>query len=145
MGSVCLCVHFFTPQYEQASTTLSAGSIRQQFSIPANIQLSMYSSDFIQNVASYLHVDGSEPPDVQFVKGSYVFLATAEGEESLRENHRTQTEQGAAVELINPQQLKEIYPWINTEGVKLTSRGEEKGSGEYSVNLQTKASKGTEP
>lgn len=121
-SDIILCVF----QYEQASTPLSVGSIRQQFSIPANIQLSMYSSHFIQNIATHLLVEGSDPPDVQFVPGSYVFLATAEGEKNLRENHRTQTEQGAAVELMNPHQLKEIYPWISTERVVLASRGEEK-------------------
>ena len=110
-------------QYQQASTPLSVGSIRQQFSIPANIQLSMYSSEFIRNIASHLQVEDNDPPDVQFIPGSYVFLATAEGEGGLRENFKIQKEQGAAVELMSPHQLKERYPWINTEGVALACRG----------------------
>ncbi len=84
----------------------------------------MYSSNFIQNIATHLHIEGIDPPDIQFVPGSYVFLATAGGEKSLRENYQAQIEQGAAVELMNPQQLKEIYPWINTDKVVLASRGE---------------------
>ena len=110
-------------QYKRASTPLSVGSIRQQFSIPANIQMSLYSSAFIRNIPTHLHTEGSDPPDVQFTPGSYVFLATAEGEGILRENVETQRAQGAEMELMDPAQLKERYPWINTDGLTLASRG----------------------
>ena len=52
-----------------------------------------------------------------------MFLASAMGEETLRENVRTQEEQGAEVELMETSTLRERYPWINTEGVTLASRG----------------------
>ena len=37
-------------QYSQASTVLSAGGIRQQFSLPENIHLSLASADFMRNI-----------------------------------------------------------------------------------------------
>lgn len=36
--------------YSQASTGLSVGGIRQQFSLPENIQLSLFSVDFLRNI-----------------------------------------------------------------------------------------------
>lgn len=38
------------PQYSQASTGLSVGGIRQQFSLPENIQLSLFSVSFLRNI-----------------------------------------------------------------------------------------------
>lgn len=38
------------PQYSRASTGLSVGGIRQQFSLPENIQLSLFSVDFLRNI-----------------------------------------------------------------------------------------------
>ena len=35
-------------------------------------------------------VEGEEPPDVQFVEGGYLFLASNEGEQTMRENFETQ-------------------------------------------------------
>lgn len=37
-------------QYSQASTVLSAGGIRQQFSLLENIHLSLESADFMRNI-----------------------------------------------------------------------------------------------
>lgn len=40
----------FLLQYSKASTVLSAGGIRQQFSLPENIYLSLASSEFMRNI-----------------------------------------------------------------------------------------------
>lgn len=110
-------------QYEKASTVLSVASIRQQFSLQANILMSLYSANFLRRVSTHLHVEGEEPPDIQFQEKGYLFLASQEGEQTLRENHSLQRSLGAEVELIGPQQLRESYPWISTEGVKLACLG----------------------
>ena len=52
--------------------------------------MSMYSCDFIRDIVEHLGVEGSDPPDVQFVEGGYLFLASSEGEGILRENHGMQ-------------------------------------------------------
>ena len=110
-------------QYERASTVLSVGSIRQQFSVKGNILMSLHSSHFLRNVSTHLRVDGESPPDIQFRDGGYIFLASEEGEEIMRKNHALQVSVGASVELLDAQQLQRRYPWINTEGVKLASLG----------------------
>ena len=45
-------------QHSRAATTLSVGSIRQQFSLPENIQLSLFSADFLLNIREHLSVLG---------------------------------------------------------------------------------------
>lgn len=46
---------FLCSQYSQASTVLSAGGIRQQFSLKENIQLSLVSASFLKNINVILH------------------------------------------------------------------------------------------
>ena len=96
MSSGELANQSFISQYRQASTVLSVGSIRQQFSIRGNIEMSLFSSAFIRDVANHLAVgnegvsDEDYLPDVQFVNGAYLFLASEKGERILLENFKTQ-------------------------------------------------------
>lgn len=110
-------------QYEQASTPLSVGSIRQQFSLEENIRLSLHSSAFIKHIHEHLHINGDDPPDIQFVDSCYLFLASERGDGAMRENYETQKRLGAEVELLSPKQLKDLYPWMNVADVVLGCRG----------------------
>ncbi|KAG8434642.1 hypothetical protein GDO86_012850 [Hymenochirus boettgeri] len=111
------------PTYTRASTVLSAGSIRQQFSRPENIQMSLFSALFLRNINEYLGVVNEDPIDIQFNPSGYLFLASDQGASALEENYSVQREQGAQVLLMSPTQLKEKFPWINTDGVALASYG----------------------
>jgi hypothetical protein len=64
---MCLkvCVVERDPTFEHCSATLSAGGIRQQFSLAPNIELSKYGIDFIRRLPTDLAVPGEDPPDVQ--------------------------------------------------------------------------------
>jgi len=111
------------PAYTRASTTLSVGGLRQQFSLPENIQMSMFSADFLRNIRSNLSVLDMEPPDINFNPHGYLYLSTEEGAEDLTENHKIQTELGASVDLLTSKQLKEQFPWLNTQGIALGCHG----------------------
>ncbi|MBN3318036.1 FXRD1 protein, partial [Atractosteus spatula] len=111
------------PTYSQASTVLSAGGIRQQFSMLENIRLSLDSSEFLRNINEHLRVFNEDPIDLQFNHSGYLFLASEKGAEVMEENHLLQRNAGAKVALLSPTQLKEKFPWINTEGVALASYG----------------------
>ena len=52
--------------------------------------MSLYSSGFIKEIEKHLTVEGHDPPDVQFVEGSYLILASEQGEEVLRKNFEVQ-------------------------------------------------------
>ncbi|XP_066970079.1 FAD-dependent oxidoreductase domain-containing protein 1-like [Macrobrachium rosenbergii] len=103
--------------YKRASTVLSVGGIRQQFSIPENIHLSLYGMDFLRNAPKFLAVEGADPPDMQFNPGGYLTLASEEGVENMKANFDIQREVGAKVEFLSAGRLKKRFPWINTEGI----------------------------
>uniref|UniRef100_A0A3Q4MRR3 FAD-dependent oxidoreductase domain-containing protein 1 n=1 Tax=Neolamprologus brichardi TaxID=32507 RepID=A0A3Q4MRR3_NEOBR len=109
--------------YSQASTVLSGGGIRQQFSLPENIHLSLASADFLRNINEHLGVLNEDPIDLQFNQSGYLFLASEAVAHIMEENYSTQRYAGAKVSLLSPTQLKEKFPWVNTEGVVLASYG----------------------
>ncbi|CAJ0918767.1 unnamed protein product [Ranitomeya imitator] len=111
------------PDYTHASTVLSAGGIRQQFSRPENIQMSLFGAHFLRNINEYLGIINEDPIDIQFNPSGYLFLSSDKGAEILEENYRVQREQGAKVTLLSPDQLKRKFPWLHTQDVALASYG----------------------
>ena len=105
------------PTYARASSSLSASSIRQQFSTPLNIHLSRFGLEFLRRAPVQLGVDlGLREP-------GYLFLASAAGEPVLRANHAVQQSENCAVDLLTPDMLAARFPWLSTEGVVLASHG----------------------
>uniref|UniRef100_A0A4W3GWU1 FAD-dependent oxidoreductase domain-containing protein 1 n=1 Tax=Callorhinchus milii TaxID=7868 RepID=A0A4W3GWU1_CALMI len=111
------------PTYSKASTALSVGGIRQQFSLPENIHLSLDSACFLRNIKENLSVINKDPVDIQFNPSGYLFLASDEGSAALEENYHIQRREGAKVMLLTPQQLQKKFPWINIDGVAVASFG----------------------
>lgn len=97
--------------YQRCATTLSAGSIRQQFSSAINIEISLYGIDFIRRMGDELAVDGDRP-DIGFREGGYLFLATLPGRPVLAENHALQTKLGADILFLDPDGLAARFPWL---------------------------------
>ena len=108
--------------YREAATTLSAASIRHQFSTPENIRLSQFGTAFLREVGTALRVD-DEVPNVGFREGGYLFLAGPEGLTALETRHETQRALGADVRLLKPQLLAECFPWLATGDLAGASLG----------------------
>ncbi len=104
------------PSYADGSTARSAGAIRQQFSTPENIAMSRFGIGFMREAGERLAVDG-EAAEIGLVESAYLFLASAAGVAVLRANHAVQTENGARVALLSPDELAARFPWIRTDGV----------------------------
>lgn len=100
------------PSYQRCATALSASSIRQQFSTPINIAISLYGIAFLRRVGEVLEVEG-ERPDIQLREDGYLFLATPAGAATLAENHRMQREGGADIVHLDPAGLLARFPWLN--------------------------------
>ncbi|HEU5094117.1 MAG TPA: FAD-binding oxidoreductase [Reyranella sp.] len=105
------------PSYRQASSALSASSIRQQFSTPLNIHLSRYGVEFLRRAQQTLGVD------LAFREMGYLFLADAAGEAALRANNAVQRAEDCAVDLLEPAALAQRFPWIEADGLALASLG----------------------
>lgn len=110
------------PTYARASSALSASSIRQQFSTDINVLISAYGIGFLRNVGTLLACNG-DVPDVGLHEGGYLYLATAAGEVTLRDNHILQKRHGADVALLGPDELAERFPWLALQDVVLGSLG----------------------
>jgi FAD-dependent oxidoreductase domain-containing protein 1 len=111
------------PTYRTASTTLSAASIRLQFSTPLNIEISRFGVQLIKELDQWLGVDGAPPPEIDFVEGGYLFLATLPGMTILQRNHAVQREHGVEVVLLDPDQLRDRFPWLQVDGLAAGSLG----------------------
>lgn len=107
-------------QYKYTSAMLSAGGIRQQFSVPENILMSKFSAEFLKNM-ELLAVDDTVP-DIQFHENGYLFLANATNEHILQQNHTTQRACGVDwIDLLSSHQLKSQFPWLHSEDITLGS------------------------
>ncbi|XP_074654197.1 FAD-dependent oxidoreductase domain-containing protein 1-like [Tubulanus polymorphus] len=104
--------------YTRASTVLSCGGIRQQFSLPENIRMSMFGAEFLKNVKQNLSVYDLDPPDVQYFEKGYLFLASEKGAETLMYNHKIQTEVGAKVMFLTKKDLRHRWPWLNIDDIE---------------------------
>ena len=112
------------PSYQTCSTALSAASIRQQFSTPENIRVSQFGVDFIKNIGTYLST-GDEPPEVNFVEGGYLLLASDKGSEVLRSNFAIQQAENSPLRLLAAAELKDRFPWLNVDDISLGCLGEQ--------------------
>jgi glycine/D-amino acid oxidase-like deaminating enzyme len=59
------------PTYQRSASALSAASIRQQFSSPVNIRISLYGIHFLREIGEHLAVDG-ERPEIGLREGGYL-------------------------------------------------------------------------
>ena len=120
------------PAYRFASTSLSAASIRTQFSNPINVRISQFGSAFIQAFATTMQVVGEAAPELNFHPGGYLFLAATDSQaQTLRENHAVQRACGADVVLWNPEHLHRAFPHLNVDDIVLASYGQS-GEGWFS-------------
>ena len=101
------------PTYQFASTTLSAASIRTQFSLPLNVRMSMFGATLLEAMAER----------VGLVRRAYLVLAGPGGEATLRANRAMQLAEGAEVALFDRDQLASRFPWLSTEGVACATLG----------------------
>ena len=102
------------PTYDSSATSRSMGGIRQQFSTPENIQMSMFGAEFARNAAETLEVEGQNA-DVTFREQGYLFTATPEGSEILRQNFDLQRSFGAKVTFLEPEALTARFPWLRSD------------------------------
>ncbi len=119
-GSILVLEQDFS--YQKCATTLSAASIRHQFSTPGNIRMSQFGTDFIRSIGEALVVEG-EAPEVGFIEAGYLFLATAAGAEVLQANHQVQTGLGADIALLSAQALATRFPWLHTDDIAAGTYG----------------------
>ena len=116
-GSIALIER--DPQFTHSATTLSAASIRQQFSIPENIRLSRFTLGLFRRLKEEF---GAEA-DIGFREGGYLMLAGDEGLAVLQANHRVQVAEGADIVLEDAAALTRRFSWLSEEGISAGAYG----------------------
>jgi FAD-dependent oxidoreductase domain-containing protein 1 len=111
------------PTYRTASTTLSAASIRLQFSTELNIEISRFGIGLIKHLDEWLGVPGGPPLSIDFVEGGYLFLASEAGRAILEHNNAIQRAHDVPVALLSPAQLRERFRWMQTDDLSGGSLG----------------------
>ena len=105
------------PTFRHASTSLSAASIRQQFSTPENIRLSRFGLDFLRSMPE------TQGEDAALVTGGYLILAPDGTEAIARDLNLLQRAEGAPVILLDRDALAARFPWLSLAGIALGSLG----------------------
>src|SRR5437660_7965865 len=98
------------PTYARAATTLSAASVRQQFSTPENIRMSRFGLAFFDGLKLRFGREAS----VGFRAGGYLLLADPAGRAVLAANHAVQQAEHADIALMDAPELKARFPWLET-------------------------------
>lgn len=104
------------PTYTYATSSRSASSIRQQFSTPLNIQLSLFGIDFLRRIQDHLAIDG-EALSIGLREPGYLILSGPETLDILQRNVETQRAHGANTTVLSPGEILARFPWIRTDGV----------------------------
>lgn len=107
------------PQFVHAATTLSAASIRQQFSIPENIRLSQFTLGLFRRLKEEFGPDA----DIGFRENGYLILSTEEGLPVLKANNEAQQAEGADIVIEDAGALVRRFPWLSPEGIAAGSFG----------------------
>jgi FAD-dependent oxidoreductase domain-containing protein 1 len=110
------------PTYQRSASALSAGSIRQQFSQPVNIDISLHGINFLRNIGEHLAVDGGVV-DVGLKEGGYLYVATAEGAGLLQEINGLQNSRGADIVFYDRAALSRAFPWLASDDLTAGSWG----------------------
>jgi FAD-dependent oxidoreductase domain-containing protein 1 len=107
------------PTYARAATTLSAASIRQQFSTPENIRMSAFGIAFFRALKDRF----GPQADIALRERGYLLLASESGRETLAANHALQRAEGADIVLMDREALADNFRWLKTSDLSLGAFG----------------------
>ena len=116
--------------YQKCSALLSAGGIRQQFSLKENILMSKYSFEFLHDIEERSKDKGFE---IAFRRNGYLFLGRNDADKAILEaNNQMQRECGVDwTHLADKAKLDEVFPWLNTEDLTIGSYSAGGGEGYF--------------
>ena len=103
------------------STGVSVGIVRHHYSHDIQIRMAKRGREIYENFEAYVGNDGG------FRQNGYLTLAAPEGESELRRIVTLQRDLGIDVELLEPGELEDYLPGIDTDGVSLAAYEREGG------------------
>ncbi|MBI5968725.1 MAG: FAD-binding oxidoreductase [Deltaproteobacteria bacterium] len=104
------------PTYSQASSSLSLGGVRVQFSLKENIQISLYALDCFAHFEEEMAVNG-EKPFINFREEGYLFLIDSSGRALAEESLTVQKKLGGEVEWWSSEKIKREFSILSVNGL----------------------------
>jgi sarcosine oxidase len=101
------------PAYREASTARAVGGLRQQFSTPENIAMSLFTLAMIRRLKTTFGVAA----DVAFREQGYLILGTEAGRSLLSDNVQLQQSMHADIALLGRPELGTRFPWLSLDAV----------------------------
>ncbi|MGB9700902.1 MAG: NAD(P)/FAD-dependent oxidoreductase [Thermodesulfobacteriota bacterium] len=114
------------PTYTQASSALSLGGIRVQFSLKENILMSLHALERIKNFGEEMAV-GDEKPFLNFRQEGYLFLIDSQGKHAALASLNLQKQLGAEAEWWPLEKIKEKFLIFAGEGFEGGTYGPQDG------------------
>lgn len=103
------------PTYEHASTALSMGGVRAQFSLRENVLASLHTLEILKHFREEMAV-GDSRPEVGFRREGYLFLIDRAGEDAARGSLALQKGLGARIDWWSPAEIRSRYPSLELSG-----------------------------
>jgi FAD-dependent oxidoreductase domain-containing protein 1 len=103
------------PLYTHASTPLSLGGIRIQFTLKENILISLYAQEAYSRFEEEMAVEG-EKPFINYRKEGYLFLIEETGRAAAEAALTFQRQMGGEVEWWTPEKIQARYPILSMDG-----------------------------
>ncbi len=100
------------PTYQTASSSLSASSIRQQFSTPVNVRLSQFGWEFMRSCTDEAGVPGGA---VGLNERGYLFVGREHQADALRQRANGNRALDVGIQELTPQELATRYPWMHCD------------------------------
>jgi len=102
----------------------SAAGIRQQFGTEVNCRLALYNLEKFPVLQEELEYEA----DLEYDPSGYLWIAYSESQlEQLRKNVALQNSLGINSKILTPEEIKEVAPGLNTEGMLGASWNEKDG------------------
>ncbi len=114
------------PTYTQASSALSLGGIRVQFSLKENILMSLHALERIKKFGEEMAVKDEEP-FLNFRQEGYLFLIDSQGRDAALESLNLQKQLGAEAEWWPLEKIKEKFHIFGGEGFEGGTYGPQDG------------------
>ncbi len=114
------------PTYARASSTLSLGNARIQFSMKENVLISQYTFEVLERFNEEMEVNGQRP-DLGFRQEGNLFLVDESSLEAAQNALALQQSLGCLVEWWTPEKIKGYYPLYETSALEGGTFGSQDG------------------
>src|SRR5712691_6260057 len=96
---------------ERATTPMSMGGVRQQYTAPCNIALARYSLQFYEQFDEIM-VGAWGRPQAHFHQRGYLFLFDETQRPAMLQRYGVQRQMGIEVEILSPRQVLDLFPHL---------------------------------